>query len=97
MAYEIVRFPHDGTIDADGHVLEPATLWEDYLSGDPDETAAPHIIDHVGADTFMWATDYPHPDHPGTWAPALERFVAPLSAETRAKVLGRNVARIYGL
>ena len=23
--------PHPGTIDADGHVLEPANLWEDYL------------------------------------------------------------------
>jgi predicted TIM-barrel fold metal-dependent hydrolase len=68
-----------------------------FISGDPDETAAPWIVDHVGADCFMWATDYPHPDHPGTWARALERFVAPLSAETRAKVLGRNVARIYRL
>ncbi len=68
-----------------------------FVSGDPDETAAPWIVDHVGADCFMWATDYPHPDHPGTWARALERFVAPLSAETRAKVLGRNVARIYRL
>jgi predicted TIM-barrel fold metal-dependent hydrolase len=68
-----------------------------FISGDPDETAAPHILDHVGADRFMWATDYPHPDHPGTWVHALERFVEPLSEETRAKVLGRNVARIYGL
>lgn len=68
-----------------------------FISGDPDETAAPYIVDHVGADRFMWATDYPHPDHPGTWVPALERFVAPLTAETRAKVLGENVARIYGL
>ena len=31
MAYEIKRFPYDGTIDADGHVLEPAWLWEEYL------------------------------------------------------------------
>jgi predicted TIM-barrel fold metal-dependent hydrolase len=68
-----------------------------FISGDPDETAAPHIIDHVGADCFMWATDYPHPDHPGTWVPALERFVEPLARATRAKVLGENVARIYGL
>jgi hypothetical protein len=68
-----------------------------FISGDPDETAAPYIIDHVGADRFMWATDYPHPDHPATWARSLERFVVPLSAETRAKVLGRNVARIYRL
>ena len=31
MAYEIKRFPYDGTVDADGHVLEPAWLWEHYL------------------------------------------------------------------
>lgn len=31
MPYEIVRFPYDGAIDADGHVLEPPSLWEDYL------------------------------------------------------------------
>jgi hypothetical protein len=29
--YEIKRFPHDGTVDADGHVLEPAWLWQRYL------------------------------------------------------------------
>ncbi len=68
-----------------------------FISGDPDETAAPYILDHVGSDRFMWATDYPHPDHPGTWVRALERFVEPLGDETRANLLGRNVARIYGL
>jgi predicted TIM-barrel fold metal-dependent hydrolase len=68
-----------------------------FISGDPDETAAPHVIEHVGADHFVWATDYPHPDHPGSWVRALERFVAPLGPETRDRVLGRNVARIYGL
>ena len=31
MSSEIVRFPYSGTLDADGHILEPATLWEDYL------------------------------------------------------------------
>ena len=68
-----------------------------FISGDPDETSAPLLIDHVGADCFMWATDYPHPDHSSAWAPALERFVSSLSASTRDKVLGENVARIYGL
>jgi len=68
-----------------------------FISGDPDERAVSYVIDHVGADCFMWATDYPHPDHPGTWAPSLERLVAPLSPATRAKLLGGNVSRIYGL
>ena len=68
-----------------------------FISGDPDETAAPHIIDHVGADCFMWATDYPHPDHPHTWVDDLTRYAEVLSPETRAKVLGENVKRIYRL
>lgn len=68
-----------------------------FISGDPDERAVAHLFDPIGAECFVWATDYPHPDHPGTWAPSLERLVAPLSEETRAKVLGRNVARLYGL
>jgi len=68
-----------------------------FISGDPDETAAPHIIDHVGNDCFVWASDYPHPDHPGSWVHALENFVAPLTEKTRAKVLRENVSRLYGL
>lgn len=68
-----------------------------FISGDPDETAAPHIIDHVGADNFMWATDYPHPDHPHTWVDDLTRYADALSETARAKVLGENVNRIYQL
>jgi predicted TIM-barrel fold metal-dependent hydrolase len=68
-----------------------------FISGDPDETTAPYTIDHVGADCFMWATDYPHPDHPHTWVDDLTRYAKVLSPETRAKVLGGNVKRIYKL
>jgi predicted TIM-barrel fold metal-dependent hydrolase len=68
-----------------------------FISGDPDETTAPHIIEHVGADCFMWATDYPHPDHPHTWVDDLTRYAQQLSDEVRPKVLGENVKRIYNL
>jgi predicted TIM-barrel fold metal-dependent hydrolase len=68
-----------------------------FISGDPDETAAPYIIEHVGAACFMWATDYPHPDHPHTWVDDLTRYAESLSPETRQLVLGENVKRIYGL
>lgn len=68
-----------------------------FISGDPDETAAPHIIDHVGAHCFMWATDYPHPDHPHTWVDDLTRYAEQLAPATRKLVLGENVKRIYGL
>ena len=68
-----------------------------FVSGDPDETSAPYTIDHVGSHCFMWATDYPHPDHPHTWVDALTRFSDCLSDDTKAKVLGGNVKRIYKL
>jgi len=68
-----------------------------FISGDPDETAAPYIIDHVGPECFMWATDYPHPDHPHTWVDDLTRYAEKLSPVTRKKVLGGNVKRIYKL
>ena len=51
MPYEIVRFPYSGTIDADGHVLEPADLWEQYLE-ERYKTRALRIV--VGDDGFEY-------------------------------------------
>jgi len=69
-----------------------------FVSGDPDETVAPHTVQTVGSHCFMWATDYPHPDHPHTWVDDLTRFAQALPDDkTRAQVLGDNVRRIYKL
>ncbi len=68
-----------------------------WISGDPDETALAHIIDHVGDDRFFWATDYPHFDHPGNYLDALENLVTPLSETARRNLLGDSVAQVYGL
>ncbi|MBN8910058.1 MAG: amidohydrolase, partial [Rhodospirillales bacterium] len=49
-------------------------------------------------DNFMWANDYPH--HEGTWphsAEAIERTMPMLDDTQRAKVLGLNAARFFGL
>lgn len=83
-----------------GRVKHSATEYfqrQCFVSGDPDETIAPYTIDKVGAHCFMWATDYPHPDHPHTWVDDLTRYAEALSPETRALVLGENVRRIYKL
>jgi len=53
MAYEIVRFPYDGTIDADGHVLEPATLWGDYLEDRYQSRAMRVAIDEDGLEYLV--------------------------------------------
>ncbi len=68
-----------------------------WISGDPDERALAHVIDFVGSDRFFWASDFPHPDHPGDYMEALEGLVAPLSESTRRKILGENVRQAYRL
>ena len=50
------------------------------------------------ADNFLWANDYPH--HEGSWphsAAAIERQMSHLSDASRAKILGLNAARLFGL
>jgi uncharacterized protein len=68
-----------------------------WISADPDERALAYIIDHVGADKFFWASDFPHDDHTRDYIRALERLVAPLSPRARRGILGDNVAQVYGL
>lgn len=68
-----------------------------WISADPDERALALIIDHVGADRFFWASDFPHPDHTGDYMEELRELIAPLSESTRRKVLGENVAQVYKL
>ena len=68
-----------------------------FISGDPDERAAAYVIPYVGADKFLWASDYPHPDHPASWVNDLVEFVKPLDPATRDRVLGGNAKEIYGL
>ena len=29
--HEVHRIGHDGAVDADGHILEPPDLWDEYL------------------------------------------------------------------
>jgi predicted TIM-barrel fold metal-dependent hydrolase len=55
------------------------------------------VIEHVGADRFFWATDYPHFDHPRNYIEELAKLVKPLSETTRRGILGDQVARAYGL
>ena len=47
---------------------------------------------------FMWANDYPH--HEGTWphsGEAIERTMGGLDEGDRAKILGLNAAKLFGL
>jgi predicted TIM-barrel fold metal-dependent hydrolase len=62
-----------------------------------EEELASLFIPHLGADSCMWASDYPHTDStfPESLS-AVEEALASLSAEDRRKITATNCARLYG-
>ena len=68
-----------------------------YISADPDERTIAALMPLVGEDRFFWASDYPHPDHPGNYLEELAEMVAPMTDSARRGILGENVARAYKL
>lgn len=53
---------------------------------------------HGLVDNFLWANDFPH--HEGSWpysAQAIERTMGHLDDAARARILGLNCARIFGI
>ncbi len=68
-----------------------------WVSADPDEHGLPPIIEYVGRDRFLWATDFPHSDHDADYMAELHAMAAVLPAETRSGLLGENAASLYRL
>jgi len=67
------------------------------VSADPDETMTPDCVRRLGADYFIWASDYPHIDASMGVVRELRERLAPLSEDARRKVLGLNAQRFYRL
>ena len=68
-----------------------------WISCDPDEHTIPALMELLGAERFVWASDYPHPDHTGDYLKRLEELAARLGEPARERLLGMNVRLAYGL
>ncbi len=66
-----------------------------YISADPDERTIAAMMDIVGENKFFWASDYPHPDHPGNYLEELQGLIAPMRDSGKRAILGENVAQVY--
>lgn len=57
------------------------------------------LIDVIGADSVMWASDFPHGDStwPNSQAIVAKSALSKLDAESRHKILYGNAAKLYGL
>ena len=68
-----------------------------YITMEPDEKLAVAMVNHLGADNFMWAADYPHSDGHHKAVEAVRSTLANLPDSDRTKILGSTAARIYAL
>ena len=46
--HETERLSYEGAVDADGHILEPATMWEDYIDPEFRDRALRIVLDENG-------------------------------------------------
>ena len=67
------------------------------VSADPDESLTAAVVAHVGAEYFVWASDYPHIDASMGVVTTIRRHLAVLPLADQARVLGGNALRFYGL
>lgn len=68
-----------------------------YISCEPDERTLPAMVQFIGEDRIIFASDYPHHDatFPGAVAELKDRQDLP--EEAKRKILGENAARLYGI
>jgi predicted TIM-barrel fold metal-dependent hydrolase len=94
----------DGHADTWGHKLDlrmkPSEYFrrQGFISMDPDDECAPGVIDQLGIESMVWASDYPHTDHdfPGAVRETLE-ILERGPAGAAEQVLDRNPRRLYQL
>ena len=81
--------------DAQAERVLPAPVLDQLRPGRAHDGRARRL---VGADTLIWASDFPHSDaqYPGV-VDELREHTTDMAPEARAKLLGGNALRLYGL
>lgn len=95
-AYESVD-PGEAGVFIDAKPSEYLLGGNCYFSCEPDEPNLATMVDYLGADQVIFASDYPHfdCDFPNTVRAIMDD--SPLSPTTLSKVMETNARRLYGL
>jgi predicted TIM-barrel fold metal-dependent hydrolase len=67
------------------------------IAAEPDESITGQIVEHLGDDYVIWASDYPHLDASFNVVRDIREKLARLPEASQRKVLGENALRFYGL
>lgn len=67
-----------------------------YFAMEPEEETVPYVIERIGDDKILFASDYPHWDGMFPRVTATIRGRKDISEEAKAKILGANAKRFYG-
>ena len=68
-----------------------------WISCDPDERTIPSLAERFGVERFLWASDFPHPDHTPEYIHDLNELIASFPAADRPKFAGGNARSLFGL
>jgi predicted TIM-barrel fold metal-dependent hydrolase len=67
-----------------------------WISCDPDERTIPALAERFGADRFLWASDFPHPDHTPEYLDDLAELAGLFTdAGDRRRFLGDNARELF--
>lgn len=93
----------DTKFESIGHISHmkrlPSEVFKEqcWISCDPDEKTVPAIIDLVGDDRFVWASDYPHHEAKPTTMHDLYEMGTKLGPRARENLFGASAARLYDI
>jgi uncharacterized protein len=68
-----------------------------FVGFEPGEPYLASVLPHVGAETLLFGTDFPHPDHGGGMAGAILSLREVLGERVLRQLLADNAARFYGV
>jgi uncharacterized protein len=68
-----------------------------YYSCEPEEKTIPYVVQWVGEDNILYASDYPHWD--SEWPHTVDELLkrGDLDQRVKAKILGQNALSFYNV
>ena len=67
-----------------------------FFATEPEEETLPYVIERIGDDKILFASDYPHWDGIFPYVVSTIRGRKDISEQAKGRVLGENAKRFYG-